>query len=1221
MVGEAGVLADALADLARSGPVVDALRAGIVVHGPDGAIVEVSDPACEMLGMTREQCLGLTSVDPSWSVVRDDGTPFPGDEHPVAATLQTGRPCDDEIMGVDVAGRRRRWISVSTRLLTDGAELAGVVVTFLDVTSRVELEHQLADSRARFQMLAEHASDFIFELDAGDHLAWVSPSVRSDLGWDPDRLVGRHLSDLVGSEEYEAVLTARAEAGPDRAAQREMPLQRADGTSLWVAGRSTAVTDPTGAVVSHVVAMRDITSQVEATTRLADSETQFRMIAENASDVILRVDDRDQITWAAPSVTEALGWPPAEVVGRHLADIVTADSLEKVRTARRAKPVGTVAVDELEVRRSDGSSLFMSNRSRPVVDPAGRVNGRIIALRDIHQQALARRELEASEARYRMLAENASDIVYQVAYDGTIEWVSPSVEPLLGRSVDQLVGTATAEIFAPEDRAIAAALGVRLRAGEPVGRVELRFLRADGERRWMSARANPTWGADGQVTGAVVGVRDCHAEVLSRRAAETLSAGNATLGRATSEPQLLGEMCAAAVDNGGYLFAWYGRAVTDARSTVEPAAWAGPHASYLDDIDVTWGEGPLGDGPTGVAIRSATTQVVNDFDSEPGYGPWRQPASARGFRSSISLPITVDGTVDGALTVFAGESNAFGPESTPLLEDLAAQLGFGLGRLRDVERIASVSAERALLATAIDQAVDAVVVFDADRIVRYANPAAVRPSGLARDELIGAPAQRMIRTSAGFAMEQELWASVVDGRPWSGSITMHHQDGTTSDVAVNASPVDDAAGERIAYVVAMHDLSVERRLEADLLQAHVDQDAFVSLMGTVRPVGSLEDTVSAFAEAARQIDGIDECFVLLAGPDGSLAPTDRCSPSLGPLEIDQTIDVGLLETRVPAASGEVTLFDLASEEVRSAVAAVAPALAGSLDLTPYTAVACSLILSEERSVGVLAMATTREEGHDLLRARKGVLVQLSTYANALVGAEAAQAQERAARRARVGEILELGAFHPVFQPVVDLGAGRVQGFEALTRFADGTRPDLQIREAHDCGIGVKLEFACAAAAIEQARALPSDAWLSINLSPEAIVGGDVAALLSRTDRPIVVEVTEHAAIASYGAIRAALDRCGPIRVAVDDAGAGYASLHHILELQPDIVKLDLALVRDIDVDPARQAMAAGLVHFAAQAGMVLLAEGVETREEARLLSALGVGLGQGYLFGKPARLP
>ena len=119
-------------------------------------------------------------------------------------------------------------------------------------------------------------------------------------------------------------------------------------------------------------------------------------------------------------------------------------------------------------------------------------------------------------------------------------------------------------------------------------------------------------------------------------------------------------------------------------------------------------------------------------------------------------------------------------------------------------------------------------------------------------------------------------------------------------------------------------------------------------------------------------------------------------------------------------------------------------------------------------------------------------------------------------------------------------------------------------------------------------------------------------------QPIILELTEHARIEDYDGLRDALASYGSgVRLAIDDAGAGYASLRHILELRPAFVKLDLSIVRGIEADPVRQALVSGLVYFAAKTGSELIAEGVETDEEANILVDLGIRFGQGYLLGRP----
>src|SRR5262249_32716348 len=166
---------------------------------------------------------------------------------------------------------------------------------------------------------------------------------------------------------------------------------------------------------------------------------------------------------------------------------------------------------------------------------------------------------------------------------------------------------------------------------------------------------------------------------------------------------------------------------------------------------------------------------------------------------------------------------------------------------------------------------------------------------------------------------------------------------------------------------------------------------------------------------------------------------------------------------------------------------------------------------------------------------------------------------------------------PVFQPGLDLRTREVVGFEGLTRFDDGTPPDVRFREAAMAGLGVPLERVTAEGAIHPAAALPSRPFLSINLSPPVILAHATVAFAPRAgSRPLVLELTERDPVDDYNALPTALEGFESVHLAVDDAGAGYSSLRHILALRPSYIKLDITWVRGIDGDPARQALVAGI---------------------------------------------
>lgn len=274
-------------------------------------------------------------------------------------------------------------------------------------------------------------------------------------------------------------------------------------------------------------------------------------------------------------------------------------------------------------------------------------------------------------------------------------------------------------------------------------------------------------------------------------------------------------------------------------------------------------------------------------------------------------------------------------------------------------------------------------------------------------------------------------------------------------------------------------------------------------------------------------------------------------------------------------------------------------------------------------VALLLAASAAEDAIAVLARRLPAIEAFGAVAGALLGPALADRHRDDARRARIAAVLAERAFRPVFQPVVELETGLIVGYEALTRFTDGIPPDRVFADAAACGLGGDLELATLDAALAAAERLPPDAWLSLNVSPDLVLTGtELRTLLGRTSRPLVVEMTEHAPVADYPALRAALATLGDhVRTAVDDAGAGWSSFRHIVELEPDFVKLDIGLVRAIERDRARQAFVAGLDYFSLKTGCALIAEGIETEAERAALRSLAVSLGQGYLLGRPAPLP
>lgn len=213
----------------------------------------------------------------------------------------------------------------------------------------------------------------------------------------------------------------------------------------------------------------------------------------------------------------------------------------------------------------------------------------------------------------------------------------------------------------------------------------------------------------------------------------------------------------------------------------------------------------------------------------------------------------------------------------------------------------------------------------------------------------------------------------------------------------------------------------------------------------------------------------------------------------------------------------------------------------------------------------------------------------------------------------------------VFQPIVHLPTGQIAGCEALCRFRPSPyrSPDQWFADAASVDLGIELELAVIRTTLAMFPELPASLSLSINASPLAVLTGRLIELIpNEYAERTIIEITEHAPVPSYTALHACLAslKQAGVRIAVDDAGAGYSGLQHIVQLAPDLIKMDMSLTRAVDTDPARRALASAMVFYARETGAQVVAEGIETAAELATLKLIGADKGQGYFLGKPGPL-
>jgi PAS domain S-box-containing protein len=533
-----------------------------------------------------------------------------------------------------------------------------------------------------------------------------------------------------------------------------------------------------------------------------------------------------------------------------------------------------------------------------------------------------------------------------------------------------------------------------------------------------------------------------------------------------------------------------------------------------------------------------------------------------------------------------------------------------LRTIRDISQRIHADAERTRLVSAVEQTADAIWMQDIAKVVTYVNPAFTRIYGYEAHEIVGQHARIVDSRRQDRAFFEAIWASVLAGRTWTGLMVNRHRDGRLIELEAVISAIRDAQGQLVGYVQADRDVTHERELERALERDARERETITAALARIDPAGSAEAIAAAACEVIGGLPGVDSTWAAAIDEvEGAvLAAAGRLAAAFPPGRIIPASRAEYLRDR--GTGGPWVEVWRARSEDRTWAEAVTS--------TGLRAMAYAPLRSARGVVGVVGIGS-----HDPATAQSLVehVPALATFAS-ILGAQLVPKLEvrhrEAEARTSIEGVLRDAAFRPWFQPIVDTRAGDVVGYEALSRFDDGVQPDVRFREAARVGLGVELELATLRAAIDTSTVLPPDAYLSLNASPDLIHSGALDGLLAGIPRPIVLEITEHVAIDDYPALRRDLAALGStVRLAVDDAGAGYASFRHILELNPDLVKLDIGLVRAIDADPARQALLAGMAYFGIKRKLRLVAEGIESWAELRTIRSLGIGYGQGYLLGRP----
>ena len=671
-----------------------------------------------------------------------------------------------------------------------------------------ELFRQLTDSiHAVFWLVDTRDRSHIY-ISAGYEEIWGRP--RESVRANPDSWL-----DAIHPEDRERVRRAMHSEYAD---DREYRVVRPDGSIRWVRDRAFPVRNTRGEVVRVAGIAEDVTREKRSDDALHNRERELREAQRLARVGSWDWDAASGITTWSEEFFHVLGLDPEYDLptDENRLRWYTPESARRLESAlRRSIEEGIPYELELEQVRADGTRRWIAARSEIKRDAEGAIIGVRGAAQDITEQ----REAEAKIIRLASIVESSDDAIIGKTLDGTITSWNRGAQEMYGYSEQEVIGKSISILMPHGVDDDLPEILAHIRDGKHIKHSETVRRRKDGRTIRVSLTVSPLLDADGRVIGASAIARDVTDRYRAERALRILADINRALTHVETEQQLLDEACRIMVEVGGYELAWIGYANSDEALSITPVAAAGAHIDYASNVHVSWADNERGRGPGGTAVRSGKTVVFRDLATDPDFALWRKSALESGYKSIISIPLFTEGIATGVLGIYSAEIDAFDAEETGILDEAAAQISYGISALRTSTLRMQAEAARQLLASAVDQAAEVIVITDAESVIQYVNPAFESITGFSRAEVIGRTPQLFSSGLHGVEFYTELWETISSGRTWSGQFVNRKKDGSHYYENATISPVRNGDGTIVNYVAVKHDITRERELEEQLRQA------------------------------------------------------------------------------------------------------------------------------------------------------------------------------------------------------------------------------------------------------------------------------------------------------------------------------------------------------------------------------------------------------------------
>jgi diguanylate cyclase (GGDEF)-like protein/PAS domain S-box-containing protein len=699
-----------------------------------------------------------------------------------------------------------------------------------------------------------------------------------------------------------------------------------------------------------------------------------------------------------------------------------------------------------------------------------------------------------------------------------------------------------------------------------------------------------------------------------------------------SESELFRLVCKIAVDYGDMVLAWIG--IPNAGNRFEPIACDGSAVRYLDNIVITTSaDDPEGQGPTGRSYREGKAVVAYDFTNNGLTAPWTERARQYGIRSSSSFPIMRSGRPYAVFTVYSNLPNAFEEEIVQLLEKMAGNISFALDNI-DRETLRKRAEEELKLASMVYQdSSEAMMVTDADKRIIAVNRAFEQITGYKNDEVIGKNPRILKSDRHDPLFFKDMWDQVAADGSWKGELWNKKKNGDLFAALLSINTIHDRSGLAHRYIGLLSDIT-EKKQSEDLIWSHANFDNLTGLPNRRMFRENLQQEIRKARRARMPL------ALMFMDLDGFKDVNDTLGHDMGDIllkEAAQRLNDCMRDSDTVARLGGDEFTVILTELHDSGnVDRVARHILKTLS-DPFT-------LGDEvayvsASIGITLYPNDATEIEDLIKnADQAMYAAKNEGKNRYHYFTPAMQEEAITRMHLINDLrnaLDGNQFEIVYQPIVELSSGSIHKAEALIRWQHPTRglinPIEFISAAEDTGMIASFGdwvFHQAAVQVATWREQYHPAFqISVNISPvqfrnegiDPLAWFDHLQSLGLPGQGIVVEITEGLLLDASPKVtdQLLMLRDAGIEVALDDFGTGYSSLSYLKKFDIDYLKIDRAFVRNLTASSDDLALCEAIIVMAHKLNIKVIAEGIETEEQRKLLAGAGCDYGQGFLFSKP----